>query len=95
MAQANPASGPFRVVVVDADPVQRRALSDMIRGGGGRFSPMPCASPGEAAAAVAGGNAIVLADLETIGGPQRVREIDAPLIAISARSSLGAAVSAV
>jgi two-component system repressor protein LuxO len=95
MAQARPASGTFRVVVVDADPAQRRALTEIIRSGSARFSPMAYATSAEAFASVTSGDTIVLADLETIGGPDHVADTGAPLIATSARSSLGAAVSAV
>jgi two-component system, repressor protein LuxO len=95
MANSRPVSGPFRVIVVDADPAQRRALTEIIGSGSGRFTATAYASSAEASSAVATGEAIVLADLETIGGPAHVADIAAPLIATSARSSLGAAVSAV
>src|SRR4051812_25686255 len=95
MTSARPSSGPFRVVVVDADPVQRRALTGMINdGGSGRFTPAAYANSADAAAAMASGEAIILADMETLGGAHRVAEMRGPLIATSTNPSLGAAVMA-
>jgi two-component system repressor protein LuxO len=81
---------------MDADPAQRRSLAGIIRDAGkGRFSPLPCASPDEVRAALGSGDAIVIADLDTLGGPARVSDVAMPVIATSANSSLGTAVSAV
>jgi two-component system repressor protein LuxO len=96
MATVRPASGPFRVFVVDADPVQRRALTGIIQDGGkGRFSPSAYASSAEALGAIGAGDAIFLADLETIGGPAHVADVGGPLIATSRNGSVGTAVTAV
>jgi two-component system repressor protein LuxO len=95
MPTVRPTSGPFRVIVVDADPAQRRTLTGLIKdSSGGRFSAAAFASSGEASAAIALGGAIVLADLETIGGAARVADVAGPVIATSSNGSLGTAVSA-
>jgi len=100
MAIGRTASAPVEVFIVDADPTQRRALAGAIAGRTtGRFSPRVCADPSEARGmARDGAQAIVIADLETIGGAERLGEIAGPgwsLIATSARGSLNAAVAAV
>ncbi len=88
------------VLIVDADPGQRRALSGLItERSKGRFHPHGCASRADALAAARGmPGAIMLVDLETIGGPARIADIAkaAPrLIATSAIGSLNVAVAAV
>jgi two-component system repressor protein LuxO len=89
-------SGPVNVVVVDADAAQRRSLAGIIdTRGRGRFSVTACASAAEARAAVrAAPTAIVIADLETIGGAAHIGEIEAHTIATSAQGSLSVAVDA-
>jgi two-component system repressor protein LuxO len=92
------ASGPIGVVIVDADPVQRRALAGMIaERTNGRFVAETFGSSAEARAARNGGGGIVIADLETIGGPDGLPGVGAPLrplIAVSNNASLNAAVAA-
>jgi two-component system, repressor protein LuxO len=91
---------PVDVVIVDADPGQRRILAGLIADGAiGRFQLHACASTAEA---LSNGQdistAIVLADLETIGGPGNIGAMvrAAPrLIATSASGSLNVAVAAV
>jgi two-component system repressor protein LuxO len=99
MAVGQTTSAPVAVYIVDADPTQRRALAGAIADRAiGRFSPRLCATPSEALGIARGGaNAIVIADLETIGGAERLGDIVDPglsLIATSARGSLSAAVAA-
>jgi two-component system repressor protein LuxO len=100
MAPGRPLPEPVDVFIVDSDPSQRRALAGVIADRAlGRFSPRVCASPEEAFGATRGGSsAIVIADLDTIGGTDRLGEIAGPmlsLIATSARGSLNTAVAAV
>jgi two-component system repressor protein LuxO len=98
MAFVRPQSGPIGVVIVDADPGQRRALSRIIADSGGRFAARPCPSPEEAKAAVAADpEAIVIADLETLGGAGEIGKLagGARLIATSASGSLHTAIAAV
>jgi len=100
MATGQTSSAPVEVYIVDADPTQRRALAGAIADRAiGRFSPRLCATPSEALGSPRdGANAIVIADLETIGGVERLCDIADPglsLIATSARGSLNAAVAAV
>jgi two-component system repressor protein LuxO len=88
---------PIGVVIVDADAAQRRSLAGMIdTRGGGRFRATACASAEEAREAMrALPGAIVVADVETIGGPKRLAELDAHTIATSANASLTVAVDAI
>ena len=91
---------PVDVFIVDADPTQCRALAGVIADRAvGRFAARVCTSTAQALDDARGGpNAIVIADLETIGGAERLGEIAGPslsLIATSARGSLNAAVAAV
>jgi two-component system, repressor protein LuxO len=100
MAQGRPLSKPVDVFIVDSDPSQRRVLAGVIADRAvGRFSPRVCASPEEAFnVARDGSSAIVIADLDTIGGTDRLGEIARPmlsLIATSARGSVNTAVAAV
>ena len=91
---------PVDVVIVDADPGQRRILASLIADRAiGRFQTHSCASSAEA---LSNGQdmstAIMLADLDTIGGLDNISEIvrAAPrLIATSASGSLNIAVAAV
>jgi two-component system repressor protein LuxO len=94
-----PAIGPaIGIVIVEADPGQRRALAGMLGGAaGGRFAATSCASPQEAEAAIrARPDAIVIADLETIGGPDRLAALSGrrAAIATSANGSLTTAIAA-
>jgi two-component system repressor protein LuxO len=86
------------VVIVDADPTQRRNLVSMItERSEGRFAATACASAEEAEAALrAAPGGIVLADLDTIGGALRLPEMGAArtTIATSANPSLAAAIAA-
>jgi two-component system repressor protein LuxO len=100
MAPGRLPAEPVDVFIVDADPAQCRALAGAIADRAvGRFAPRVCSDPSEAQAiGREGENAIVIADLETIGGTERLCQIAAPtlsLIATSARGSLNAAVAAV
>ncbi len=99
MALVHEASQPVGVLVVDADPGQRRILAGFIADHtDGRFTATPCASGEEALAAAADRhNAILIADLATIGGPVRLSELARggfPLIATSDSGSLTTAVAA-
>lgn len=100
MAIGQTSAAPVDVYIVDADPTQSRALAGAIAGRAvGRFSPRVCTNPAEATGVARyGANAIVIADLETIGGAERLGDIADPalsLIATSAQSSLNTAVAAV
>ena len=92
------ASKPIGVVIVDADPVQRRALAGMIaERANGRFVAQAFGSFAEARAAGGADSGIVIADLETIGGPAGLPEVGAArrsLIAVSSNGSLSTAVAA-
>jgi len=96
---AIPSTGPFGVLIVDADAAERRSLAGLISArAGGRFLPRCCATPAEALATLARGDAVVIADIESIGGLGGLAEMaDAarPLIATSASASLKTAISAV
>jgi two-component system repressor protein LuxO len=86
------------VLIVDADPAQRRTLVSHLETKRGRFVPLAVETAAEAVAlAGRGGARILLADVETIGGPEKLRELTgggAPVIATSAGASLHAAVNA-
>lgn len=91
---------PFDVVIVDSDPGQRRILAGLISDGGPeRFQPRSCASSAEAFSSARDlSDSIVLADLDTIGGPAHLSEImrNAPrVIATSSTGSLNVALAAV
>ncbi len=90
---------PVDVFIVDADASQRRALAGMIAERSlGRFQAHACASEVEALSARSGDNrAIVIADIETIGGAARLTDFAGgafPLIATSVSGSLTTAVAA-
>ncbi len=99
MAAGQSLSTPVDVYIVDADPSQCRALAGAIADrAAGRFSARVCATPKDAVGGRSAANAIVIADLETIGGPERLGDIagsNLTLIATSARGSLNTAVAAV
>ena len=100
MALVQELAQPVGVFVVDADPGQRRMLAGLIgERTGGRFTAVTCASYEEAVAAASGhADAILVADLATIGGPDRVPEFarhGAALIVTSDSGSLSTAVAAV
>ena len=86
------------VVIVDADPSQRRSLAGMIAAQGeGRFTATSCANPEEARAAVkARPGTIVIADLDTIGGASHLPDmgVGSTTIATSANVSLTTAIAA-
>jgi two-component system repressor protein LuxO len=91
---------PVEVVIVDADPAQRRALTGLIATRAvGRFSPRACETASDAiASARSGSGAITIVDIETVGGTAKLAEMtqaSGPVIATSARGSLTAAVAAV
>jgi two-component system repressor protein LuxO len=99
MAFGRHRSEPIDVLIVDADPGQRRALAGLIAERAlGRFMPQGCANRAEALAAARNGSgAIMIADIETIGGTANLAEFMSPsttLIATSASGSLNAAVAA-
>ena len=99
MALVHELSQPVGVFVVDADPGQRRLLAGLIaERTGGRFTATTCASYEEAVAAAATRrDAILIADLATIGGPAGVPEFarnGSALIATSDTGSLSTAVAA-
>ena len=100
MALVREAVQPVGVFVVDADASQRRLLAGLVtERTGGRFTAVTCASYEEAiAAAGERSDAILIADLATIGGPARVPEFAGngrTLIATSDTGSLSTAVAAV
>ena len=87
------------VLIVDADPVQRRIpASHLEAGSGSRFRVHACGSVDEARKAVGGGSDhVVLADVDSLGGPARVgllAENGTPVIAMSAGGSVATAVAA-
>ena len=87
------------VLIVDADPVQRRILASHLEAGSGsRFRVHACGSVDEARKAVGGGSDhVVLADVDSLGGPARVgllAENGTPVIAMSAGGSVATAVAA-
>ncbi len=100
MAFGRNAEQPVDVYIVDADPSQRRALAGLISARTlGRFQAHSYATSAEAIAARQGkADAIMIADLDTIGGTSRLPEIACPefsLIATSAGGSVNMAVAAV
>ena len=100
MALNREAAQPVGVFVVDADPGQRRMLAGLIaERTSGRFTATTCASYDEAiAAAGSRTDAILVADLATIGGPDRVPDFarhGSTLIVTSDSGSLSTAVAAV
>jgi two-component system repressor protein LuxO len=91
---------PIDVVIVDSDAVQRRVLAGLIADNAlSRYQPFLCASPEEAATSGRDmSRAIMLADIETIGGAGQIAEIagtTSRLIATSSAGSLNVAVAAV
>jgi len=87
------------VLIVDADPAQRRLITAHLESRTDRcFVPLACATADEAIAVArrVGAN-ILIADIDSIGGTERLGEIASgptPVIAISAGGSLTAAVAA-
>ena len=71
------AASPLAVLIIDADPVERRSLAGIIAARGeGRFVANAFASAGEAKAALDGlAESIVVANLETVGGPQALSAV--------------------
>jgi len=87
------------VLIVDADPVQRRAVSAHLASQAGlRFAPVAFATKAEAIECLLGHpHSIVVADLETVGGVAELGSFsghDSTVIAMSARGSVNAAVAA-
>jgi len=94
------ADKPVDVIIVDADPVQRRTLAGLLNEHAvGRFVPKAWSTPGEAIAGTApDSRAIMIADIDTIGGADRLPDVARrrmPLIATSATGSVNLAVAAV
>ncbi|MCW5695207.1 MAG: sigma-54-dependent Fis family transcriptional regulator [Bauldia sp.] len=91
------AQQPVSVLILDADPAQRRMLSTHL-GAGRRFRPVACDSLGDALQKAAGPDRpVIIADLGTAGGPSGLGTLAAtgrPLIATSAGGSLSQAVDA-
>jgi two-component system repressor protein LuxO len=90
---------PVQVLIVDADPVQRRTVSaHLTEKAGLRFAPLAFATKAEAIECLAGGaQSIIVADLETLGGVDELGSLSgnvASVIAMSARGSVHAAVAA-
>ncbi len=91
---------PVPVLIVDADPAQRRLLAAHLSSGTatGAFRPVVCETAADAEAMAASGTPhIVIADVESIGGPARLGAFAGngrSLIATSARGSVGAAIEA-
>jgi two-component system repressor protein LuxO len=99
MEFSQPSPDTVGVLIVDADPAQRRAIAGLIsERTQGRFAPRGCAGAEEALAVARGGSrSVLIADLETIGGRALRSEMSAaaPLIATSVNGSLNAAIAAV
>jgi two-component system repressor protein LuxO len=100
MASGRRAERPVDVYIVDADPSQRRTLAGLIAERAlGRFQPHVYATSAEALAARGqSGEAIIIADLDTIGGADKLQGVsrgEVPLIATSAGGSVTAAIAAV
>ncbi|BCP52492.1 sigma-54-dependent Fis family transcriptional regulator [Kaistia sp. 32K] len=90
---------PVQVLIVDADPVQRRTVSAHLAAQAGlRFAPMAFATKAEAIECLAGrSQSIIVADLETVGGVDQLGSLGgnaSSIIAMSARGSVHAAVAA-
>jgi len=90
---------PVQVLIVDADPVQRRMVSaHLAEKAGLRFAALAFATKAEAIECLAGGaQSIIVADLETLGGVDELGGLPgnvASVIAMSARGSVHAAVAA-
>lgn len=90
---------PVQVLIVDADPVQRRTVSaHLTERAGLRFAPLAFATKAEAIECLAGGaQSIIVADLETLGGVDELGSLSgnvSSVIAMSARGSVHAAVAA-
>ncbi|MCX5579515.1 sigma-54-dependent transcriptional regulator [Kaistia terrae] len=88
-----------QVLIVDADPVQRRTVSaHLVAQAGLRFAPIAFATKAEAIECLAGHpHSIIVADLETVGGVGELGSFsghDSTVIAMSARGSVHAAVAA-
>jgi two-component system repressor protein LuxO len=98
MRRAPAAASPVAVLIIDADPAERRNLAGIIATRGeGRFVANVFASAQEAERAIAAlPDGIVLANLETIGSPEALSEVSAhcATIATSANPSLAIAVAA-
>ena len=100
MAFADGSQGPVQILVIDADPVQRRLVSAHLSAGGGRaMEALTVASRAEAADRLSGrGPALVVADVETLGGADALAALvgdHTRVIATSARGSVHAAVAAI
>lgn len=100
MGFADGSKGPVQIVVIDADPVQRRLVSAHLSAGAGRaIEALTAASRAEAADRLAGhGPALVVADVETLGGADALAALvgdHTRVIATSARGSVHAAVAAI
>ncbi|MEQ9689862.1 MAG: sigma-54 dependent transcriptional regulator [Bauldia litoralis] len=88
------------VYIVDADAAQRRVLAGLIAGSGAdRYQAVPCATSEEAlAAGCDSSRAIMLAEIDTIGGAGHIARMagaSSRVIATSAAGSLNVAVAAV
>lgn len=91
--------GPVQVLIVDADPVQRRTVSAHLAAQAGlRFAPRAFATKAEAIECLADrAQSIIVADLETVGGVDQLGSLSgnaSSIIAMSARGSVHAAVAA-
>ncbi len=92
--------GPVQIVIVDADPVQRRIVAGHASALAGMANaPVAFATRAEAIGVLGDDRrAVVLADLETIGGAEQLAifsEGSVRVIATSARGSLNTAVAAI
>ena len=90
---------PVHIVIVDADPAQRRLVCAHLGSGLDAVEPVAVASREEAVAALKQrGHALVLADVETVGGTAALAALvgfSSGLIATSARGSVHSAVAAI
>jgi two-component system repressor protein LuxO len=97
MVPVESARSSIGVMIVDADPVQRRVLADIVTRRT-KYRVSAHASGAEAGAAISGdGRHIMIADLDTVGGPEKLaamvnRRVE--MIATSADPSLSTAVAA-
>ena len=100
VAETAVSSGSIDVLVVDSDPAQARITAGLIaKRGTDRFRPHVFTAPDQAwSTARDSSDTIILADLETIGGPDAITTIaglGGPVIATSTIGSLNMAVGAV
>ncbi|MBB5752127.1 sigma-54-dependent transcriptional regulator [Prosthecomicrobium pneumaticum] len=97
-ARSAGSAAPVRVVIVDRDPAQRRLIAAQLEASrDGRFAAQAVASAEEAPGFGAGERGILVADLDSVGGTDRLGRLATgatAVIATSARGSVSTAVAA-